>query len=77
MVTQELNVQNVNAMPRGERLVSAGLLSDRDRERARLAQRDPRELEKSYAHARSSETTPVQPERHDCLGYTSDAADDA
>ena len=40
MVTQELNVQNVNAMPMGERLVSAGLLSDRDLERARLAKRE-------------------------------------
>ena len=36
MVTQELNAQNVNAIPMGERLVAAGLLSDRDLERARL-----------------------------------------
>ena len=40
MVTQELNAQNVNTMPMGERLVSAGLLSDRDLERARLAKRE-------------------------------------
>ena len=41
MVTQELNAQkNVNATPMAERLVSAGLLSDRDLERARLAKRE-------------------------------------
>ena len=39
-MTQELNAQNVNTMPMGERLVSAGLLSDRDLERARLAKRE-------------------------------------
>ena len=40
MVTQELNAQTVNTLPMGERLVSAGLLSDRDLERARLAKRE-------------------------------------
>ena len=40
MVSQELNAQNVNTMSMGERLVSAGLLSDRDLERARLAKRE-------------------------------------
>ena len=41
MVTQELNAQkNVKATPMAERLVSAGLLSDRDLERARLAKRE-------------------------------------
>ena len=40
MVSQELNTQNVNTMSMGERLVSAGLLSDRDLERARLAKRE-------------------------------------
>ena len=40
MVTQDLNAQNVNAIPMGERLVVAGLLSDRDLERARLAKRE-------------------------------------
>ena len=40
MVTQELNAQNVNTVPMGERLVSVGLLSDRDLERARLAKRE-------------------------------------
>ena len=40
MVTQELNAQKMEAMPMGERLVSAGLLSDRDLERARLAKRE-------------------------------------
>ncbi len=40
MVTQDLNSQNVDATPMGERLVAAGLLSDRDLERARLAKRE-------------------------------------
>ncbi len=40
MVTQDLNSQNVDPMPMGERLVAAGLLSDRDLERARLAKRE-------------------------------------
>ena len=40
MVSQELNAQNVNTMSLGERLVFAGLLSDRDLERARLAKRE-------------------------------------
>ena len=40
MVTQDLNAQNVDATPMGERLVAAGLLSDRDLERARLAKRE-------------------------------------
>ena len=40
MVSQELNAQNVNTVSMGERLVSAGLLSDRDLERARLAKRE-------------------------------------
>ena len=39
-MTQELNALNVNTMPMGERLVSAGLLSSRDLERARLAKRE-------------------------------------
>ena len=40
MVTQDMNAQNMNAMPMGERLVAAGLLSERDLERARLAKRE-------------------------------------
>ena len=40
MVTQDLNARNVDATPMGERLVAAGLLSDRDLERARLAKRE-------------------------------------
>ena len=40
MVTQDLNSQNVDPTPMGERLVAAGLLSDRDLERARLAKRE-------------------------------------
>ena len=40
MVTQDLNLQTVDATPMGERLVAAGLLSDRDLERARLAKRE-------------------------------------
>ena len=40
MVTQDMNAQNMNVMPMGERLVAAGLLSERDLERARLAKRE-------------------------------------
>ena len=40
MVTQDSNEQTASAIPMGERLVAAGLLSDRDLERARLAKRE-------------------------------------
>ena len=40
MVTQDSNEQTASTVPMGERLVTAGLLSDRDLERARLAKRE-------------------------------------